>query len=145
MTRQEIFKFINDNPAFFLATVEKDIPRVRGMLIYRANEDGIVFHTGTMKDVYKQIMKNPNVELCFNDFKSGVQVRVSGKLEVINDNKFKDEISEHPTREFLSPWKNSLELRDFYKQFVVFNLKNGIATTWAMDENLVYPKVEIRL
>ena len=144
MTKQEIIDLINNNPAFHLATVEEDQPRVRGMLLYKADESGIVFHSGTMKDVYKQITVNPKVELCFNDFKSGIQVRVSGELEIVEDNNLKDEISEHPSRVFLKPWKESGELRDFYKTFAVFRLKNGIATHWTMEKNFA-PKEQIIL
>jgi pyridoxamine 5'-phosphate oxidase len=144
MIKKEIFELMVNNPVFFLATVEDNQPRVRGMLLYQGDEDGIVFHTGTMKDVYRQVQKNPKVELCFNDFKRGIQVRVSGELEEVDNNKLKDEILEHPTRQFLKPWKESGELKDFYQTFVVFRLKNGIATTWTMEKNFM-PKDEITL
>jgi len=144
MTGQEIFALMNNNPAFFLATVEGDQPRVRGMLLYKADEEGIVFHTGTMKDVYKQIMNNQKVELCFNDFGKGIQVRVRGSLKLVDDNALKDEISKHPTRQFVKDWKESGALEDFYHTFVVFRLRNGLATIWTMETNFA-PKEEIIL
>lgn len=144
MTRQEMLELINNNPAFHLGTVEGDQPRVRGMLLYKADESGIVFHSGTMKDVYKQIVKNPKVELCFNDFNRGIQLRVSGELEIVDDNNLKDEIYKHPTRGFLKPWRESLSQSDFYKSFVVFRLKGGKATTWTMETNLA-PKEYVQL
>lgn len=144
MTKNEVFDLMNNNPAFFLATVEGDQPRVRGMLLYKANDEGIIFHTGTMKEVYHQIISNPKAELCFNDFKLGLQLRVSGDLELINDNHLKDEIAEHPTRTFLKPWKESGELENFYNTFAVFRLKNGIASTWTMATNFA-PKEKIYL
>lgn len=144
MTKQEVLDLINKNPVFHLATVEGNQPRVRGMLLYKADESGIVFHSGTMKDVYKQITVNPKAELCFNDFKSGTQVRVSGELEIVEDKSLKDEISEHPSRVFLKPWKESGELQDFYKTFAVFRLKKGIATYWTMEKNFA-PKDQIVL
>lgn len=142
MIREEVFELMSKNPAFFLATVEGDQPRVRGMLLYKADKNGIIFHTGSMKEVYNQILKNPKVELCFNG--EGTQVRVSGKLELVEDNNIKDEISEHPTRAFLKPWKESGELKNFYETFAVFRLKNGIATTWTMEKNFA-PKEIIEL
>ena len=75
MTTQEIFKLINENPAFHLATVEGDQPRVRGMLLYRADENGFIFHTASTKDVFAQIKKNPKAEMCFSC--NGVQIRVT--------------------------------------------------------------------
>jgi uncharacterized pyridoxamine 5'-phosphate oxidase family protein len=144
MNKSEVLELINRNPVFFLATVEDNQPRVRGMLIYKADESGIIFHTATMRDVYKQIMKNPNVELCFNDQKSFTQVRVSGVLEEIKDEKLKDEIADHPSRAFLKPWRDSISHQDFCKAFVVFKLKSGLATIWSMDRNLE-PKIEVKL
>ncbi|MTI67979.1 MAG: pyridoxamine 5'-phosphate oxidase family protein [Firmicutes bacterium] len=142
MRREEILKLMRENPVFFLATVEGDQPRVRGMLLYKADGNGVIFHTGVMKDLYNQVVKNPKVELCFNG--NDTQVRVSGELEIVDDNNIKDEISEHPTRKFLKSWKESGELKDFYKTFVVFRLKNGIASTWNMQNNFV-PKELIQL
>lgn len=144
MTKQEIIEFINQNPVIFLATAEGSQPRVRGMMLYKADESGIVFHSGTMKDVYRQVVNNPKVELCFNDFKKGVQVRVSGELEIVDDNNLKDEICEHPTRQFLKAWRESGSLADFYNTFVVFRLKSGKATTWTMETNFA-PKEYIQL
>lgn len=144
MKKQDLFAFMNSNPAFHLATVEDEQPRVRGMLLYRADENGIIFHSGTMKDVYKQILKNPKVELCFNDYKKGVQLRVSGSLEIIDDKDLKDEITAHPTRLFLRAWKEDGSMQDFYNDLAVFRLRNGTANTWTMDRNFA-PKENIIL
>lgn len=144
MTKQEIIEFINQNPVIFLATAEGDQPRVRGMMLYKADESGIVFHSGKMKDVYRQVVNNPKAELCFNDLKKGVQMRVSGELEIVDDNNLKDEICEHPTRRFLKAWRESGSLQDFYNTFVVFRLKNGKAVIWTMETNFS-PKEYIQL
>ncbi|OGC18622.1 pyridoxamine 5'-phosphate oxidase [candidate division WOR-1 bacterium RIFOXYC2_FULL_37_10] len=144
MTIEEIFQLINANPAFHLATVEGDQPRCRGMFLYRADGNGIIFHSGSMKDVHKQIAKNPKVEMCFNDFKNGVQVRVAGTLEIVEDKVLKDEICEHPSRKFLKDWRESGTLDDFYNSFKVYRLKGGKAVSWTMETNFA-PKVEIVL
>ncbi len=144
MHKSEIFHLMNQNPAFFLATLDDNQPRVRGMLLYKADESGILFHTGAMKDIFKQIMKNPKVELCFVDFKSNTQVRVSGELEVEDDIKLKEEISEHPSRQFLKPWKERSSLEDFYNSFIVFRLKHGLANIWSIETNFSSKK-EIKL
>lgn len=144
MTREEILELINNNPVMFLATVEGDQPRVRGVLLYKADESGIVFHSGTMKDVYSQIVQNPKVEFCFVDHKRNIQVRVSGKLEIVDDDNLKDEICAHPTRKFLKGWRESGPLEDFYKTFAVFRLRNGLATTWTMETNFA-PKEFVQL
>lgn len=58
MKKEEIFELMRQNPIFHLATIEDDRPHCRAMFLYTADENGIVFHTGAMKDVYRQIIKN---------------------------------------------------------------------------------------
>jgi pyridoxamine 5'-phosphate oxidase len=142
MTKKEVFEAITNNPVFHLATVEGDQPRVRAMLLYKADEEGIMFHTAVMKDVRRQISKNNKVELCFNS--NGTQIRITGELELIDSNAVKDEIAEHPTRKFLKAWKENGVFEDFYKGIAVYVLKNGTAVTWTMDKNFA-PKDEIKL
>lgn len=77
------------------------------MLLYRADETGIVFHTGTMKDVHRQLLANPEVELYFFDPKKMIQVRVQGTARRIEDPALTQEIVESPGREFLKPWVES--------------------------------------
>lgn len=144
MNYQDALDLMNSNPVFFLATIDGGKPRVRGMLLYRADESGIVFHTGTFKEVYKQIENNPNVEMCFNDFKKGVQLRVSGELNELTDKALKDEIAGHPSRAFLRHWKEEGKMEDFYKELAVFKLQPDKATIWSMDRNFT-GKEEIAL
>lgn len=144
MNKNQIYELMNNNVGFALATIDGDVPRVRFMMLYKADDGGIVFHTSAAKDVYKQIAKNQNVELCFHDAKNNIQVRVSGTLEIVSDTAIKDEISNHPTRAFLQPWKQSVSLEDFYNSFMVFRMKDGKAVTWTMETNLA-PKNQINL
>lgn len=58
MNKNKIFNFLNANPVFHLATVDGNKPHVRGLLLYRADENGIIFHTGKMKDLHKQLTEN---------------------------------------------------------------------------------------
>ena len=103
MTKEELFKMMNENPVMHLATVdEKGFPRVRGILMFKACEDGIIFHTGTFKELYKQLMANPNAELCFQC--KGIQVRVSGKFELDESDELFEEIYNHPSRAFIKQW-----------------------------------------
>jgi len=48
------------------------VPDERESCEEKEYENGIVFHTGSMKDLYTQITANPKAELCF--FSKGVQV-----------------------------------------------------------------------
>ena len=138
MTKQEIYDLMNQNLGFFLATSEDDQPHVRGMMLFRANENGIIFHTASTKDVFKQISKNPKAELCFNA--NGMQVRVTGKLEVVNDDSLREEIFAHPTRQFLQKWKqNGID-----NLLEVLVMKDCEAVIWTMESNFA-PKSPIKL
>ncbi len=131
MNKSEIFEFLNANPAFHLATVEGDKPHVRGILLYRADENGIIFHTGKMKDLHRQLTENPNVEMCFNNgnFENLIQIRVSGKVEPVEDIELKKEIVQK--RDFLKPWVEQAG----YEPLAVYRIKKGMATIWTMKTN----------
>jgi uncharacterized pyridoxamine 5'-phosphate oxidase family protein len=132
MTRSEIYEFLNANPVFHLATVEGKRPHVRGILLYRADEHGIIFQTGKVKDLHHQLTENPHVEMSFNNgkFEDLIQVRISGTVELVDDPDLKKEIVEK--REFLKP----LVEKFGYDPLVVYRMKNGIATIWTMKTNL---------
>lgn len=140
MNKNEILSFLNANPMFHLATVEGNKPHVRGLLLYRADEKGIVFHTGKMKDLHKQLTANSHVEMSFNNgkFDDLVQIRVSGVVELVEDMELKKEIVQK--REFLKPWVE----RDGYDSLAVYRMKNGKAAIWTMKTNFA-PKVFIEL
>ena len=99
MNKNEVYDFLNENPGFHLATVEDNQPRVRGMLLFRADENGIIFHTASKKDVYKQLIKNPNSEMCFNS--PIKQIRVTGEILEVENSELKEEIFNHPSRKYL--------------------------------------------
>jgi uncharacterized pyridoxamine 5'-phosphate oxidase family protein len=131
MNEKEIYALMNANPIFHLATVEGDQPRVRGMLLFRADENGLIFHTASTKDVYTQIMNNPKVEMCFSG--NGTQVRVTGVLENVTDDELKEEIFNHPSRKFLQAWKE----KGIDSLLQIFRMKNCEAITWTMETNFV--------
>jgi uncharacterized pyridoxamine 5'-phosphate oxidase family protein len=70
MNVDDCIKFANQNPSSYLATVDGDQPRVRGMLMWKADKTGFYYSTGSTKDLYRQLKANSKVELCFFDTKS---------------------------------------------------------------------------
>jgi pyridoxamine 5'-phosphate oxidase len=140
MEQNELLALINRNPAFFLATVKDGEPRVRGMLLYRADESGIIFHTGAMKDLYRQLRANPAVELCFNDRQENMQVRVRGRAVLVDEPRLKEEIVNSPGREFLKPWVEEMG-KDI---LAVFRVVDCRAHAWNMATNFA-PKEFIQL
>ena len=138
MNKLEIMEFMNACGTCFLATVERDQPRLRGMMPYRIDENGIIFHTGKMKDIYKQLAKNAKVELCFFDPQKKIQVRVSGTAELLEDLDLKKEIVKK--RDFLKPWVE----KTGYEPISVFRIKDCVATVWTFETNFS-PKEYLRL
>lgn len=140
MNKSEILAFLNANPVFHLATLDGDKPRVRGMLLYSADERGILFHTGKMRDLHGQLAANPQVELAFNNGSDEdlTQVRISGTVELLEDLELKNEIVRN--RDFLQPIVD----RTGYESLAVYRIKDGVASIWKMRTNLE-PKRHVEL
>ena len=75
---QKVEKFLKEAGTYYLATVDGDQPRVRPFGTVNIFDGKLYIQTGKMKDVSKQIHKNPRVELCA--FKNGDWLRLSGEL-----------------------------------------------------------------
>ncbi len=139
METSSILELINANPVFHIATCENGQPHVRAVFLFKADEKGIIFHTGTMKLLHEQLQKNPEVELCFNNMKKNIQVRIQGKANQNKDPKLIQEIINHPTREFLKPWIEA-EGTDILAVYCIEDLK---ATVWSMETNLDATRFEV--
>ena len=130
MTKDEVIKFINENPVFALGTNDGAQPRVRYMMTSFADEEnGITFCTGKNKDLYKQLCENPAVELCYISGDHSMQVRVAAAVDDIEDIELKKATVEK--FEFLKPWIE----QEGYDAMAVFGLKNAKATVWTMETN----------
>ena len=60
---REVYDFLMKCGIYYLATVEDDQPRVRPFGTINIFEDKLYIQTGKSKDVSKQMMKNPKVEI----------------------------------------------------------------------------------
>ena len=74
----EVWKFLKDCGTYYLATADGDQPRVRPFGTAEIFEDKLYIQTGKKKDCYKQLLANPNAEICC--FKDGKWLRIAGKL-----------------------------------------------------------------
>ncbi len=137
MNKEDILKFINENTNCFLATVEDGHPRLRGMRLYSCDDLGILFQTWTLKDLHKQLVQNPEAEICFNS--PGLQVRVRGKMELVEDPALKKEVVEK--RPFMKP---IIESRGGWDIVALWRMKNGKAFVWTMPTNFE-PKNFVKL
>ena len=130
MTRSEILEFINKNPVFFLATQDSEQPRVRGIMVCKADDNGILFSTGKPKDLFRQLMDNPLVELCFYSAEENKQIRISGKVELVEDLDVKKNVVEK------FPFLKPVVEKESYDVLAPFYLRQGKALVWTTETNL---------
>jgi uncharacterized pyridoxamine 5'-phosphate oxidase family protein len=75
---QEVYDFLKKCGTYYLATVEGDQPRVRPFGTVDIFDGKLYIQTGKVKEVSKQIQKNPKVEICA--FAEGQWLRLAGTL-----------------------------------------------------------------
>ena len=75
------FQFLKANPVFHLATVDGAKARVRPFGFSMIRNDKLYMCTNKSKDVYKQLVRNPEVEISAMG-PDGTWLRVSGKVAV---------------------------------------------------------------
>lgn len=92
---QEVYEFLKKVRTYYLATMDGDQPRVRPFGTINIFEDKLYIQTGKVKEVSKQIQKNPKVEL--SAFDGQVWLRLTGTL-VRNDRveAKRDMLDKHP-------------------------------------------------
>jgi pyridoxamine 5'-phosphate oxidase len=117
----------------YIATVDGDQPRVRAFAMWFADQNGFYYHTGTPKSVFRQLKKNPKVELCF--FKpgegAGTMMRVAGKIEFLEDKALEERLYRD------RPWvKELLKTTPKGGSVAVFRVAHGEAYFWTMADNM---------
>ena len=76
---EEVLEFLQKADVFYLATAEGDQPRVRPMGFVMKYKGKLYFSTNNTKEMYKQMLANPKVEICA--MHSGDQIlRLHGKI-----------------------------------------------------------------
>jgi pyridoxamine 5'-phosphate oxidase len=138
VTKDEILKFLRENRLCFMATIEGNRPHVRAFDTYRADEDGLIYYTNKQKDVYKQITKNPEVEVCYHDANKSTIIRVSGRMETVEDLELKKEIME------TLPFLKEVYSKENYANMAVCRLRNGKAYVFSMKD-MAAPKTLVDL
>lgn len=117
---QEVYDFMKKCGVYSLATIDGSQPRVRIFGTLLDYEGKIYIQTGRSKDVYKQIVANPKVELAAYDGKTD-WVRIA--CELVEDPRVEVEAA------MLDAFP---ELKGMYAagdgNTVVFYLKNATAT-----------------
>ena len=137
---QDYVKFVNEEipqRICSFATTEGDQPHVRILSMCFADEKGFYFQTESVKSVYKQLQKNNKVELCFFAPKTLVMMRVTGKVEFLDDPGLKSKI--YNDRPYL---KNVGIKGPDDPLFVIFRVGSGEAWFWTMSDSMKEAQIE---
>lgn len=70
----EVYDFLKACKTYYLATVDGDQARVRPFGTVDIFDGALTIQTGKVKDVSKQIHKNPKVEICCFDGKKWLRI-----------------------------------------------------------------------
>jgi pyridoxamine 5'-phosphate oxidase len=137
---QDCIKFANEEipqRICSFATAEDDQPHVRILSMCFADDKGFYFQTESVKSVYKQLQKNNKVELCFFSQKTLVMMRVTGKVEFLDDPGLKSKI--YNDRPYL---KNVGIKGPDDPLFVIFRVVSGEAWFWTMSDSMKEAQIE---
>jgi pyridoxamine 5'-phosphate oxidase len=121
MDINECIRLVNEYPMAWVATTESNQPRVRPLQMWFADETGFYFHTWKVKNLYREIVKNPRVELGFwiPEENGGTVLRVAGQVEWVNDPDLKH-------RSFKErPFLSRLGLTPSSPDLVLFRISKG--------------------
>ena len=82
---QEVYEFLKKCGTYYLATVDGDQARVRPFGTIDLFDGRLTIQTGKVKDVSKQMLQNPKVELCAFDGERWLRVTATavedGRIE----------------------------------------------------------------
>lgn len=129
MDRTAILSFVRRNPTSHMATVDEGRPRVRAMQTAHIDDDGLTFCTGVHKDVCKQLLATPAVELSYWSESEGTQIRLRGQMEHLDALGLKKQIVE-TTFSFLKP----VVEEHGYESLALFRLSGGEYHAWNRNE-----------
>lgn len=133
MEFEDCFKFANENPIAWIASVEGDQPRVRAFGMWFADETGFYFQTATIKGIVAQLQANPKVEFAFYqpDDMSGTMLRVSGPVEFLEDPELKKKVIND------RPFLKEFGMTPQDERLVIFRVSKGEAHFWNWESNLL--------
>ena len=76
---ENVCEYLKNAGTYYLATTDGDQPHVRPFGTAHVFEDRLYIQTGLKKDCAKQLLANPNAEICAMA-KDGSWIRITGRL-----------------------------------------------------------------
>ena len=116
---EEVLKFLQEAKTFYLASVEKDQPKVRPIGFVMIYEGKLSFCTNNKKDMFKQMKANPKIEICASS-PDGKWLRIRGSVG-FNSNR----AAKEKALEIMPMLKNMYSVDDGI--FEIFHFENAHA------------------
>lgn len=92
----EVVKFLEENPVQYLSTVGRDgKAKCRPFMFAGEKEGKLWFCTNNRKDVYKDMQRNPNIEVCVSS-PAYAWIRLNGKAVFENNVQVKEMCIQNP-------------------------------------------------
>lgn len=125
---EEVVKFLEENPVFYLATVAGDVPKVRPFGFFMVHNNKLYFGVGDQKQTFRQISENPKVEICTTS-KDMKWLRLSGNA-----------VFERSEETLDAAWAKAPNLKDMYTQkdgprMATFYIEDATAEFLDMEGN----------
>ena len=136
MDRNSVLEFVRSHPVSHMATVEAGKPRVRAMQTAVVDERGLTFCTGSHKDVCRQLLAKPAVELSYWSREDGRLVRVRGEMEHLEDQELKAHIVEK-----VFPFLKPVVEAHGHEAIALFRLSHGETRVWSSATGHQPPEV----
>lgn len=115
---EKVNAFLDKAKVFYFLTTDGDQPKGRPFGLHLISDGKLYFGCGTFKNVYKQLTKNPKVEVLA--FADGEFIRYDGKAKVVKDDALLAKVRELMPQVMEAYDKNNWEMALFY-------LENGHA------------------
>lgn len=109
---EKVSKFLDDAKVFYFLTTDGDQPKGRPFGFHMLVGDKLYFGCGTFKNVWKQLVANPKVEVLAVN--GGEFMRYDGEAKVVNDDKLIDKVREVMPQIMEMYDKNGWEMGLFY-------------------------------
>jgi uncharacterized pyridoxamine 5'-phosphate oxidase family protein len=114
----KVSEFLDKAKTFFFLTTEGDQPKGRPFGFHMLDGDKLYFGCGTFKNVFKQLMANPKVEVLAVN--GGEFIRYDGVVKIVKDDALLAKVREAMPQIMAMYDKNGWEMGLFY-------LENGHA------------------
>ncbi len=121
----KVSKFLDDAKVFYFLTTDGDQPKGRPFGFHMLVDDKLYFGCGTFKNVFKQLTKNPKVEVLA--VKGNEFLRYDGEAKIVKDDALLSEVRKAMPKIMETYDKNGWEMGLFY-------LENGHAEIRGMME-----------